>query len=176
MLTAFSDVWEELHSQLSCLTALLRFWGFCMQLYTVFKVISPTLDTFLCQQRARLIAYILVPNLTKDSISVGYIPATCKICVSVTTTRCQYQWVGRWVRSSRKQVWTSIQWWPSDVSSRMAGYPMKGRVSSPMSVGVGDISNYLDTLLPPPPPQWTETCLWKRYLSQTSYAGGKHTC
>ena len=82
--------------------------------------------------------------------------------------------------------WTSLQWWPPDISSKGVGYPGprpgEGELCpGPMSRGVGthipcsggtlphDLSN--DAFGVTYHLLWTDTHLWKHYLPQTSLAG-----
>ena len=73
---------------------------------------------------------------------------------------------GRVCPQTSKQVWTSHQWWLPDVSSG-------GRVSR--SNGWGYPNMWPFQWPGYPTPVRCGTCLWKHYLSQTSFAGGNNS-
>ena len=87
---------------------------------------------------------------------------------SSATTRCQHWWgVGGY---SSEQVWTGIQQWPPDVSSRGEGAgprsDVQGEVPCHLSQNACDVPTPMST------GWWTD--LWKHYLSATSLAVGKY--
>ena len=100
---------------------------------------------------------------------------------------------GRWRdRSSSEQVWTCLQWWPPEVSSRGVGtlVPCQGGVTQvsgreekypgPMSgqgeTGgrVGAVMSNTSWVMVTLEPPWTDRHLCKHYLPTTSFAGGNN--
>ena len=120
--------------------------------------------------------------------------------ISVATTICQQ---GREVRSSSEQVWTGLQWWSPDVSSRVEGKggrsqglvsEMRGRGRERRGKGGGvgpqvwclewgggrvflpcDLSHDACDA-PTPVCLQTDRCLWKHYLPSILIAGVKDQC
>ena len=111
------------------------------------------------------------------------------VWISVATTRCQW---GEGGRTSSEQVWTGLQWWPPDVTSRRmalseqvwtglmsrevpqawcpGGYPRPD-----VQRGQGDpyhmVYPIMHMMLPTPTPR-TDRHLWKHYLPTTIIVGG----
>ena len=93
-------------------------------------------------------------------------------------TRGQYWWQeGPCTVRSSEQVWTDLQWWPPDVTSRgpwSGQVPMSGRRAGPgpgESCTVRSHAPWIMVTWGPPPPQWTDRHDWKHYLPATSLAG-----
>ena len=103
----------------------------------------------------------VVELLVQDSIPIGCVSLACQMYEfwpSVPGVRTS----GGRGRSSSKQVWTVLQWWPPDVSSRR-GVPTY-HVTYPM----------MYSMLPYPSPLWTDRRMWKHYPPQTTFADGRN--
>ena len=76
---------------------------------------------------------------------------------------------------SNEQVWTMIQWWPSDVTSR--GVPLASCLGEGLGFW-GDLHNEVQCIIGNgymgTPCEQIDTHQWKYYLPVTSLAGGKN--
>ena len=103
--------------------------------------------------------------ITRQHSSRMHTTSLPTILFLVATTRCQY-------------------WWGGGVGPQMNKFEQVCSHDHQMSVvGVGPMSDVQGRGVVPyhvmfptysPPPMWTDTCLWKHYLPQTSFVGGNN--
>ena len=91
---------------------------------------------------------------------------------SMVTTRCSSG-----ERSPNEQVWTSLQWWPPDVTNGGPGLmSFGGQVwCSGEGNGGGGLDSEVQYIMGNAhmgDPQWTDRCLWEHCLSPTSLVCG----
>ena len=118
----------------------------------------------------RKIKMFYMTSITRQHSSRIHTTRLPMICVLVATTRWQYQWG----MSSSEQVWTGLQWWPPDFSSRGRG-SSQGLMSRKRGVPNHVTYSMCMWCLPPPlPKQRLTRSLWKHYHRHNFVVGSKN--
>ena len=111
-----------------------------------------------------LTATMCIFLITRQHSSRMHTTSLPTILFLVATTRCQYWWGGVGPQMNKFEQVCS-----HDHQMSVVGV---GPRSDVQAKGVVPYHVMFPTY--PPPPMWTDTCLWKHYLPQTSFLGGNN--